>query len=54
MKLYEEYTKESYAFLVNDTSLSSDNSLRLRKTYYKMSSGEKVKTIKNKIEPNEA
>ena len=26
-KLYKDYTKESFSFLVNDTILSSDNSL---------------------------
>ena len=31
MKLYEGCTKEPYSFFVNDTSLSSDNPLRLRK-----------------------
>ena len=31
MKLYKEYTKEPYSFLVNDTILSSDNPLRFRK-----------------------
>ena len=31
MKLYEEYTKEPYSFLVNDTTLSSDSPLRFRK-----------------------
>ena len=25
MKLYKDYTKEPYSFLVNDTTLSSDN-----------------------------
>ena len=30
MKVYEEYTKEPYSFLMNDT-LSSDNPLRFRK-----------------------
>ena len=30
MKLYKDYTKEPYSFLVNDTTLSSDNSLRFR------------------------
>ena len=30
MKLYTEYTKEPYSFLVNDTTLSSDNPLRFR------------------------
>ena len=31
MKLFKEYTKEPYSFLVNDTTLSSDNPLRFRK-----------------------
>ena len=31
MKLYEDYTKEPYSLLVNDTIVSSDNSLRFRK-----------------------
>ena len=31
IKLYKDYTKEPYSFLVNDTTLSSDNSLRFRK-----------------------
>ena len=31
MKLYKDYTKESYSFLVNNTTLSSDNPLRFRK-----------------------
>ena len=30
LKLYEDYTKESYSFLVNDSHLSSDNPLRFR------------------------
>ena len=31
MKLYKDYTKEPYSFLVNDTTLPSDNPLRFRK-----------------------
>ena len=31
MKIYKEYTKEPYSFLVKDTTLSSDNPLRFRK-----------------------
>ena len=27
MKLYKDFTKEPYSFLVNDTTLSSDNPL---------------------------
>ena len=32
MKFHKDYTKESYSFLVNDTTLSSDNPLRFRKS----------------------
>ena len=31
MKLYKDYTKEPYLFLVNSTTLSSDNQLEFRK-----------------------
>ena len=31
MKLYKEFTKELSSFLVNDSTLSSDNPLRFRK-----------------------
>ena len=31
MKLYKDYTKELFSFLVNDTTLSLDNLLRFRK-----------------------
>ena len=31
MELYKDYTKEQYSFLVNDTTLLSDNPLRFRK-----------------------
>ena len=55
MKLYKDYTKEQRSFLVNDTTLSSDNSLRFRKkTYYKMNISDKIKAINNKIEQNKA
>ena len=30
MKLYKEYTRKRYSFLVNDMTLSSDNPLRFR------------------------
>ena len=30
-KLYKDYTKEPYSFLVNNITLSSDNPLRFRK-----------------------
>ena len=35
MKLYKDYTKEIYSFLVNDTTLSSGNPLRFRKNLLK-------------------
>ena len=31
MKLYKDYTKKSFLFLVNNTTLPSDNPLRFRK-----------------------
>ena len=31
MKLYKDYNKKPYLFLVNDTTLSWDNQLRFRK-----------------------
>ena len=43
LKLYKDYTKETYPFLVNDTTLSSNNPLRFRK-----------KAINSKIEQNKA
>ena len=30
-KLYKEYSEEPYSFLLNDTTLSSNNPLRFRK-----------------------
>ena len=50
MKIYKDYTKEPYSFLVNNTSLSSDNTLRFRKNL-KMSFSE-IKSINNKVEQN--
>ena len=53
MKLYKDYTKEPYSFLVNDTALSSDNPLQFRKKrIIKMTVSEKIKTINKKIEQN--
>ena len=54
MKLYKDYTKEPYSFLVNDIILSSDNPLRIRKNLLKMTISDKMKTIDNKIEQNKA
>ena len=31
MKHYKDYTKEPFSFLINDATLSSDNSIRFRK-----------------------
>ena len=31
IKIYKKYTKEPYSFLVNDTTLPSDDHLRFRK-----------------------
>ena len=35
MKMYKKFTAEPYSFLVNDTTLPSDNRLRFRKNYLK-------------------
>ena len=35
IKIYKKFTAESYSFLVNDTTLPSDNPLRFRKTLLK-------------------
>ena len=37
MKIYKKYTVEPYSFLVNDTTLPSDNPLRFRKNLLKIS-----------------
>ena len=52
MKLYEDYTKELYSFLADDTTLPSGNLLRLGKKYCIMTFSTKIKTIHNKIEQN--
>ena len=35
IKIYKKFTTESYSFLVNDTTLPSDNPLRFRKNLLK-------------------
>ena len=49
MKLYKNYTKEPFLLLINDTILTSDSPLRFKKILFKMSVGEKIKAINNKI-----
>ena len=34
INIYKEYTTESYSFLVNGTTLASNNPLRFRKSLY--------------------
>ena len=34
VKIYKKCTNDPYSFLVNDTTLSSDNPLRFRKNLY--------------------
>ena len=36
MKLCKDYAKEPFSFLVNGTTLTSDNPLKLGRTYLKM------------------
>ena len=58
IKLYKDFAKEPYWFLVNDTTLSSDNPLRFKKnsswkSWLKNEKfTEKIKTIENKIVQN--
>ena len=54
MKLFKDCTKESFSFLVNNSALPSDNSLRFTKnlSWNGCQFSNKVKTIKNKIEQN--
>ena len=51
MKLFKNHDKEPFLFLVNDTNLPLDNSLR---TYYEMTASQKVKTVDNKVKQNKA
>ena len=37
IKIYLKYTAEPYSFLINDTTLPSDNPLRFRKNLLKIS-----------------
>ena len=50
IKIYKKYTDEPYSFLVNDTTLASDNPLRFRKNLYniylKMTTDEKIRDEK--------
>ena len=48
MKLYKDYTKEFFSFLVNDTTIHQIIHLHLGRTYYKMTVNEKIKTIEQK------
>ena len=34
IRIYKKFTDKPYSFLVNDTTLSSDNPLRFRKNLY--------------------
>ena len=42
MNIYKKYTKEPYSFLVNDTTLPSDNPLRFRKNLLESFKDEKL------------
>ena len=47
---YKDYTNELFSFLLNETTLLSENPLRFRKNLLQMTVHEKIKTIDNKIE----
>ena len=48
MKIYKKYTNDPYYFLVNDTALPSDDSLRFRRESFRIIYN-KIITIENKI-----
>lgn len=52
MKPYGNYNIEPYSLLVNNAALPSDNPLTFRNNLLQMTVSRKIKTIKNKIEPN--
>ena len=52
MKLHKYYTKEPYSFLVDDTICYHIINYDLRRTLYKMTITEKIKTIDKKIKQN--
>lgn len=54
MKLYKDYNKKPYSFLLNNTTLPSGSPLRFKKTWLEMTVNEKNKTINNEIENNKA
>ena len=56
MKLYKDYTKEPFSYLVSNITLINDNPLRFKnyQSYYKMTVSENIKTFNNKIEQNKA
>ena len=54
IKFYKDCIKELFSFLVNDTTLPSDKTVRFGKKYYKFNVNEKIKTADNKIEQNKA
>ena len=41
MKLYKDYNKKPYSFLLNNTTLPSGNPLRFKKTLLEMTVNEK-------------
>ena len=57
MKLYKDNTKESFSFLVSNTTLRSDNPLPFRiseRLIIKMIINAKIKRINNKVQQNKA
>ena len=51
---YKYYAKDSFSFLVNNTTLPSDNHKDWRRTYYKMTVSWNDKTIDSKMGRNKA
>ena len=49
MKIYKKYTKEPYSFLVNDTTLASDDPLRFRKNLLRQYIYNKTMAIEDQV-----
>ena len=49
MKIYKKYTKEPYSFLVNDTTLASDDPLRFTKNLLRQYIHNKTMTIEDQV-----
>ena len=54
MKIYKGYTKESFSFLMDDTTFHQIIQYDIEETCHEMTITQETKTIDNKIEQNKA